>query len=39
VGVPVITNPEDGTTVTDHFIPVQGLGDPESTIKILIEGE
>jgi len=39
IGVPVITDPEDGVTITDHFISVEGLGDLESDIKIFIEGE
>lgn len=39
VGEPTITEPMDGSSTTDHFVTVKGLGDPESDIQIQIEGE
>lgn len=35
---PVIIEPIDSTTTTDHFVTVRGTGDPQSEIKINIEG-
>lgn len=37
-GNPVVTEPEDETVTTDHFITVRGTGDPGSKVQIDING-
>lgn len=38
LGVPVIQHPTDGSITTDHFIDVTGASDPDSIVRIQVNG-